>query len=103
MHCNGEDVTIVETTRCVVPLSVLQSAPYNLGYGDSLVFTVNCFNQYGWSMVSRSNSTMITSMVKILSVDNAAFPDSMNANFDCSEAERFLGQPLENSFAYTVR
>ena len=38
-----------------------------------------------------------------MSVDNAAFPDSMNANFDCSEAERILGQPLENSYAYTVR
>ena len=82
---------------------MLQSAPYNLGYGDSIVFTVNCLNQYGWSMVSRSNPTMMTSMIKVLPVDNAAFPDSMFANFDCIETERFLGQPLENSFAYTVR
>jgi hypothetical protein len=34
---------------------VLQAAPYNLRYGDPIVFTVNCFNQYGWSMVSPTN------------------------------------------------
>lgn len=52
-YCDGTDATIVSTTQCTLPYSVLFAEPFNLDYGDSVYAKVNAINNEGESAYSQ--------------------------------------------------
>lgn len=55
-NCNGSDSSVISSTSCTVPLSVLTSSPYLLGVGDSIFVKVVATNIKGSSSESSIGS-----------------------------------------------
>jgi hypothetical protein len=62
-HCNGSQPSIVSSTRCTVPLSVLTAAPYNLTLGQTIQAQVLAQNNYGPSSVSAVGGAAVIVLV----------------------------------------
>jgi hypothetical protein len=55
-YCPSNEASLASTLTCSVPLSILRAAPYSLAYGAQVLFTVEAYNGYGWSLVSQVNT-----------------------------------------------
>jgi len=47
--CNGSTSTIISSRSCLIPISTLRSAPFNLPWGSSVFAKVSATNLYGTS------------------------------------------------------
>jgi len=53
-YCNGSSSIVVSANRCLIPIVVLQSSPYNLTIGASVIVRITAVNYYGNSTVSNA-------------------------------------------------
>ena len=58
-HCAGNDAQVLQDMACVVPISVLISAPYNLPYGSEIWAKVSAQNIFGSSEAGEGNGAII--------------------------------------------
>ena len=47
IDCDGTDPSIVLTTQCEIPISILRQAPFSLPWGSSVFAKVIAMNTYG--------------------------------------------------------
>lgn len=52
LHCDGTDSTILSNAQCTVPISALQSVPFNLPWGSAIYVKVSATNVVGTSEFS---------------------------------------------------
>jgi hypothetical protein len=55
-NCNGNNNGIVSAASCLVPISVLRAAPFNLVWGASVSAKVSATNSAGQSLVSSAGN-----------------------------------------------
>lgn len=58
-HCDGQNSFIVTFKSCTIPLLILQTSPYNLQLGDSIIAKATCSNVYGESAFSDAGNGAI--------------------------------------------
>jgi len=47
-HCDGEnDLSVIQSTSCTIPISVLKAAPFSLTNGMTVFVKVIAFNSIG--------------------------------------------------------
>lgn len=51
-ECDGSDSDIISDLACTFTMATLLDAPYSLVVGDSIIVTVEAYNNYGWSAAS---------------------------------------------------
>jgi hypothetical protein len=59
-YCDGSSSTVVANLNCLIPMTVLRAAPYNLVYGDAIKAQVQAHNERGWSGFSADSTTFAT-------------------------------------------
>jgi hypothetical protein len=62
-YCLGSQASIVQSTQCTVPLSVLTADPYNLALGQTIQAQVLARNNYGPSSVSAVGGAAVIVLV----------------------------------------
>lgn len=50
--CDGTNSAIVTSVQCSIPSSILNAAPFNIGWGDSVWAKLSAINAYGESSMS---------------------------------------------------
>lgn len=50
--CDASGAAIMADLKCVIPLSALRAAPFNLAYGDLIQVRASAYNSYGWGATS---------------------------------------------------
>ena len=63
-NCNGSTQGILDSSSCVVPISVLRATPYNLALGDYIKATVQASNIRGAGPVSLETTDVNAVKVK---------------------------------------
>lgn len=56
MSCDGSDSTILANKLCVVPITTLRSAPYDLPWGSSIYAKVKATNIVGTTEYSEAGN-----------------------------------------------
>jgi hypothetical protein len=52
VYCDGTQGSIVSALYCEIPLTVLRTSPYDLGYGEQVIAKVSAINSNGEGPVS---------------------------------------------------
>lgn len=78
--CDGSDSGIVSDAQCLIPISTLRGAPFNIDWGSSIYAKVVAGNSYGDSLVSDAGNgaTILTNPDAPLNLANK--PDDTNSN-----------------------
>jgi hypothetical protein len=97
VNCDGSQTVILEATQCTVPLSALTSAPYSLGFGDSIYAKVTAINYYGDSMESTQGNGGVIVLVPDPPInlrDNTATTTAYVIGLIWEDASSTGGQPI---------
>lgn len=54
--CDGSNLAVVASRYCLVPMTVLRSAPYSLQYAELVSAKLRARNAIGWSGFSPANA-----------------------------------------------
>jgi len=55
---------VISDQFCLIPMSVLRSAPYSLTYGLNVIAKARCYNANGWGAYSLDNTGTGTIMTE---------------------------------------
>jgi hypothetical protein len=56
--CDASDAVVISNMQCIIPLSAIRAAPFNLVYGDLLQVRASAYNDYGWGDTSDAAGAM---------------------------------------------
>lgn len=106
MYCNGGLALTVSTRTCVLPLSVLQSAPFNLIEGDHVYVKIYASNVYGdsvYSAVGNGASIWVVPDAPLFLVNNAEVTNAYEIGLLWQEGVNNGGtEVLDFRFYYTL-
>jgi hypothetical protein len=73
-NCAYDDVTMLSTRRCIIPIAHLCGNPYNLGWGQEVYAKISAINIVGESEASLegNGARVLTSPDKPLNLKNVA-------------------------------
>ena len=65
-YCDGQnDQNVIQSSSCVVPQSVFQSAPFSLQLGSPVLVKVTAYNSVGYGQSSQIGGTAVSAIVPL--------------------------------------